>query len=184
LLLAFKHVIRQTPSARLILIGDGPYRREINRQITAQHLHDRVVCLGQVVHSDLMKKNLPRLGDVFVTASTTENQPVSILEAMAFGLPIVGPRARGIPELVSHGRNGYLFRPDDAHAMATWMTKLAKSPGLCRRMGQTAVAATAEHQLDQVVTRLEKIYTNVILSGKTTGVRVRAATTADSPIVS
>jgi glycosyltransferase involved in cell wall biosynthesis len=105
---------------------------------------------------------LPRLGDVFVTASKTENQPLSILEALAFGLPVVGVRARGLPELVTDGDNGLLCEPDDPVDMARCMLRLVHEPSLRHRMSQVARASVANHTITYTVDMLEHIYRRAI----------------------
>ena len=73
---------------------------------------------------------------MFVTASKTENQPMSILEAMSFGLPVVGAAAKGIPELVQHEHNGMLFEADNHEEMAKRMLRMSYKTKMCRRMGR------------------------------------------------
>src|SRR5690606_9684070 len=106
---AVRRVLADASNARFVLICDGPDVARSRGLVRSPERGSQVVLLGAVAHEELMAQSLPRLGDVFITASETENQPVSLLEAMAFGLPVIGPRARGIPELVEHGRNGLLF---------------------------------------------------------------------------
>ena len=123
-----------------------------------------VVRVGRIERDILMKENYPLLGDVFITASKTENQPVSLLEAMAFGLPMIGPRAKGIPELVTHGDDGLIFEPDDECAMANAMVRLMKDDSLRLQLSAAAKHNANEHRIDRVGDKLESIYLEVIES--------------------
>ena len=105
-----------------------------------------------------MNENYPLLGDVFVTASKTENQPVSLLEAMAFGLPMIGPKAKGIPELVRNGEDGLIFEPDDVYGMSSAMIRLMTDEQLRKSMSQAALNHAATHSMERVGDRLESIY--------------------------
>ena len=158
LLRAFQHVVAHLPEARLVLIGNGPYGPKLNEIIGQLRLTSQVVQLGYVPHHDLLSTNLPRLGDVFVTASKTENQPLSIMEAMAFGLPVVGVNARGMPELVADGVNGLLCRPDDPVDIACGMMRLVDDEALRHQMSQAAIAAVANHAITHTVNKLEQTY--------------------------
>ena len=155
---AFHHVVVQLPEARLVLIGKGPYRSRLNRLLDQLDLNAHVVQLGYVPHHDLLLTNLPLLGDVFVTASKTENQPLSIMEALAFGLPVVGVNARGLPELVTDGENGLLCQPDDPVDMARCMIRLVTDASLRQHMSQAALASVASHSITHTVDKLEHTY--------------------------
>jgi glycosyltransferase involved in cell wall biosynthesis len=179
---AFQHVVAQLPDARLVLIGKGPYGLRLNRIIGQLGLESQVVQLGYVPHHDLLATNLPRLGDVFVTASKTENQPLSIMEAMACGLPVVGVNARGMPELVADGENGLLCQPDDPGDMARCMIRLVQDESLWHQMSEAALAAVANHAITHTVNKLEQTYRRTILRFKRrVSTRVAVPGKSDAP---
>lgn len=159
---AFKRTLSANPQAKFALIGNGPADEAVDAKIRALGIQDSVIRLGRVERDRLMAENFPRLGDAFVTASKTENQPVSILEAMAFGLPLVGPRAKGIPELIQHGRNGLLFDADDVEGMARAMTRVMQDGALRQSMGEASLGIAATHDLEHVGDQLEAIYCRVL----------------------
>lgn len=159
---AFAQVLRVNPKAKLVIVGTGPSDRDIDEQLSRLGIEDSVVRVGRIERDILMKENYPLLGDVFVTASKTENQPVSLLEAMAFGLPMIGPRAKGIPELVAHGEDGLIFDPDDEYAMANAMIRLMKDDSLRSEMSAAAKRNADEHRIDKVGAKLESIYREAI----------------------
>ncbi len=159
---AFAYLHRKLPQARFVLVGDGPADAKIDETIKREGVQDAVLRLGSISHDRLMEENIPRLGDVFVTASKTENQPISILEAMMFGLPVVGVRAKGIPELVHNGVNGFLCEPDRHEEMAEAVLRIIDTPSLLNRMSQAARRHGERNGIRQVGHQLERVYHRTI----------------------
>ena len=164
---AFAKVQRWRRRAKLILVGDGPKLEELKQLSKELGIEKSVVFLGYIAHEQLIADNILLLGDIFVTASKTENQPMSILEAMSFGLPIIGANAKGIPELISDGQNGMLFEADNVDAMAQSMLRLAAKRRRRKRMGRAAYVTATEYTLNRVVDRLEQVYVDAIDRKKT-----------------
>jgi 1,2-diacylglycerol 3-alpha-glucosyltransferase len=159
---AFGKVHARHPDTRLALVGSGNEEGNLKALIQDARLTDAVRWLGCIPHDVLIRDNIPRLGDVFVTASKTENQPVSILEAMALGLPMIGPDAKGMPELIRDGLNGFLFPPDDIDALTERMEVLYRDEPLRKRMGETALQHARKHDLGHVINQLEEVYLTVL----------------------
>jgi glycosyltransferase involved in cell wall biosynthesis len=165
---AFAQVQRRRRRARLVMIGDGPSLASLKNQAQELGIASAVEFLGHVDHDRLISERLPLLGDAFVTASKTENQPMSILEAMAMGLPVIGAAAKGIPELVNDGTNGLLFEPDNPRAMASCMLRMAAHTKRRRTMGQQAMLTAANYNMSHVVDRLESLYQETISRSRQT----------------
>ena len=159
---AFGKVHARHPDTRLALVGSGNDEENLKALIQTAQLTDCVRWLGCIPHDVLIRDNIPRLGDVFVTASKTENQPVSILEAMALGLPMIGPDAKGMPELIRDGQNGFLFPPDDIDLLTQRMEVLYRDEPLRKRMGETALQHARQHDLGHVIDQLEDVYLTVL----------------------
>ncbi len=175
LLKAFAKVSQERDDARLAIVGDGPYRFKLRRQIKQLGISEKTVQFGFVPHDELIAQNIPRVADIFITASKTENQPMSILEAMAFGLPIVGARAKGIPELVEDGRDGLLFEPDDVDDMAAQMLASIQDPTALKEMSNNALLTADAHTIERTVDRLEDVYLQAIEIKRGTEARERAS---------
>ncbi len=161
-LAAFRRVVARFPQARFLLVGDGPERTPLTRLMQRMEIADHVVQLGHVPHEDLIARSIPRWGDVFVTASKTENQPISILEALSFGVPVIGARSKGIPELIDEGVNGLLFEPDNERDLANKMLTLAGDLPLCRQLGEGARTGIQQHTISHTVDRLLGVYEQAI----------------------
>lgn len=114
-------------------VGGGPEEARVRAWAGGR---DDVRVLGRVAHDAVGP--CYRDADVFVTASTRENHPLTVLEAMASGLPVVAPAAGGIPAMIDDGRDGSLVPPDDAAALARAVSRLADDPAALARMGHAA----------------------------------------------
>lgn len=119
---------------RLSIIGDGPLMPALRAQVAAAGLDDVVWLAGA-------RTDIPQLlhtFSLFCLPSLAEGTPVSLLEAMACGLPVVASRVGGIPEVVTEGEHGYLVPPSDTEALATALARYVADPDLARRHGDAA----------------------------------------------
>ena len=119
-------------SFRASLIGDGPDRSMIEAELEQLGLGDSVRLLGD-------RSDVPRLlaaADVFVCSSRSEGMPISIIEAMAAGLPVVASAVGGVPEMVDDERTGLLVAPGAAAALADALARLIGDRALREQMGR------------------------------------------------
>ncbi|MEB3339144.1 MAG: glycosyltransferase [Leptolyngbyaceae bacterium] len=108
-----KPVLEAIPGARLALVGDGPYRQELEKHFAGTPTHFVGYLGGKELASAFAS------ADAFIFPSRTETLGLVLLEAMAAGCPVVAARSGGIPDIVEDGVNGYLFSPtDDQGAIA------------------------------------------------------------------
>ena len=126
LLRAFTSVLAAIPQAQLRIAGEGPMRGRLEERARELKLGESVTFLGPLTD---MPRFLSEL-DIFVLSSLIEGMPISILEAMAAGLPIVSTRAGGVDEAVLEGKNAYLAAPGDAQGFAEAMIQMARRPDL------------------------------------------------------
>jgi glycosyltransferase involved in cell wall biosynthesis len=144
----------------LLIAGDGAQRDQLERQARELSLDDRTVrFLG--ARSDV--DQLLRAADFFVLPSDTEGLPLSVLEAMAHGLPIVASNVGGIPELIEDDKQGLLIPPADPIALAAAIRRLADDPALRRRLGDAARArASGEFSLSTTMSNYDQLYRRAI----------------------
>ncbi|KQW52512.1 hypothetical protein ASC77_24355 [Nocardioides sp. Root1257] len=145
--------VAAVPDLRLVVVGDGPLRDRVERRSAAPDLADRVELTGWV---DDPAARLAR-ADVYVLTSDAENCPLSLLEAMATGLPVVATAVGGVPEVVRDGVDGLLCPAGDGRAIVAALDRLAADPALRRRMGASARqrvvdAYTLDHCVDGLLT--------------------------------
>lgn len=155
---AFAHVREQLPNACLSMIGEGSKRAEV--ETLARELGAPVHFAGRVSFQEL--KQAYQTADVFVSSSAVEDQPNTLLEASATGLPIVATAVGGVPEMVQHGVNGLLVAPSDEQAMAQAVVRIARDPELARHLGQAAIANAREYTWPAVRPRLAAVYLRLV----------------------
>jgi glycosyltransferase involved in cell wall biosynthesis len=122
LVFAFATLAHHHPDASLAILGDA----ESEYGQALRHSIDRLGLAARIRLEPTVMDPLPwyRAADAFVLASDSETLPRTLLEAMAFELPVAGTSIAGIPELVVHGRNGLLFPPRDLGALVEVLRKL------------------------------------------------------------
>lgn len=129
--------VARVPDALFVIAGDGPDREALVTQATANGILDRVVFLGRRVDVPALLAS----ADLFVLPSLYEGLPLSIMEAMAAGTPVVATDIGGNNELIVSGTNGLLVPPADPSALAVAVQTLLADPD---RAG--ALAAVAQRQ--------------------------------------
>ncbi|MCE5228683.1 N-acetyl-alpha-D-glucosaminyl L-malate synthase BshA [bacterium] len=154
----FARVNERMPS-RLLLIGDGPDREKA--AITAEKLGvgDRVLMLGK---QPGVEHFLP-LADLFLLPSEGESFGVAALEAMACGVPVIGVKAGGLPEVVADGESGALRSPGDVEAMAAAAVEILSDDGKKREMGEAGRRRAMEKfEAGLIVPKYEALYREMI----------------------
>lgn len=158
LLEAFRLAAPQLPGAVLLIVGDGPVRAGLEARAQALGVADRVKFLGR--RTDVAE--LLEIFDVFVLSSASEGMPLTILEAMAAGKPVVSTRVGGIPEIIEDGRTGLLVPARSPGALADALTRLAQDRMLQHTLGRAARdRVRAQHTLDHMVQAYESLYASV-----------------------
>lgn len=117
-----KPVLEAIPNARLALVGDGPYRQDLEKHFADTPTH----FVGYLTGGDLAAAFAS--ADAFVFPSRTETLGLVLLEAMAAGCPVIAANAGGIPDIVTDGVNGYLFDPQDEQGAITATQRLLANP--------------------------------------------------------
>lgn len=144
---------------RLSLVGDGPLRPDVERLAEDLGIRDRVNFLG---NQDDVSTYLAA-AQVFVLASRWEGLPISIIEAMRAGLPVVATRVGGIPELVQDGVSGYLVEREDEIGLRDALIRLIADSSLRLRMGREARLRYLEYfHVDRMLDRIDAIYHDVL----------------------
>jgi len=139
---AFALVQTRHPGARLILVGRGA-EADRCRRLAAELGLRGVEFVGGVAHAEVARY-LSRAA-LFLNSSRIDNQPLSILEAFAWGVPVVSTAAGGIADIVRHGETGLLAPIGDHVALAAEACRLLADPALARQLARAARAAAARH---------------------------------------
>lgn len=157
---AFALILHKIPGATLDIVGDGPALGSLRLEAEQLGLSDRVKFPGFVPY-DTLPSLYPGY-DLFVTASTMETQGLVVLEAAASGLPCIGVEAYALPELIQHGRNGFVSQPFDHIQLADNTLKVLEDPDLYEKFSRESISIAGEHDLNRCADRLEEVYTNVV----------------------
>ena len=142
----------------LVLVGGGPMRDEIEALIARYGLGQRVRLTGAISTEKLREELLQ--ARALVLPSFAEGLPMVIMEAMALRRPVLSTYIAGIPELVLHGENGWLFPAGSIDALAAAMEDcLSRSPEKLRAMGEAAHARVRDrHSVDVQASMLARLF--------------------------
>ncbi|MBL8024051.1 MAG: glycosyltransferase family 4 protein [Elusimicrobia bacterium] len=150
------------PDVKFLVIGDGQGREMLEKEIQSRNLTHRVLLAG-------WRPDIPALlgrSDIFCMTSLWEGLPMSLVEAMAVGLPCVVNAVDGCRDVIVHGVNGFLTPPGDPSATAERLDQLLKNPVLAKEIGQRAKASIGrEFDKTQMVLEHEKLYTTLFTMG-------------------
>ena len=141
LIRAIPQVVAQVPDFRLQIVGDGPERQRLESLTSELGMGQYIQFLGE--RTDVPQ--LLREAGFFVTASLTEGISLTLLEAMAVGLPIVATAVGGNPEIVLPGTTGYLCPSADPKSLADSIVKLCRQPEDWLRMGRAGRDRVVDH---------------------------------------
>ena len=165
---AFAVFAEKHPWSTFTIAGEGPMEDELRALAARLGIDDRVEFPGFLSQEAL--GNLFSLSHVFVHPSETANRdvegiPNAMLEAMAWGLPVVTTRHGGIPEVITDGENGLLCEEGSVQDTAKAMLRLAGEPGLCERLSQNASESVrAMFSAPAQIAAIETIYGKAILA--------------------
>ena len=155
LLRGFALAAPQLPGVDLLMVGDGPLRHELELLAVELRIVDRVKFLG--ICSDIPA--IMKAADAFALTSVSEAASLTLLEAMATGLPVVATNVGGNMELARHDHEGLLFPRADAAGFAAALVRLLAEPGLAAKLGDAGRArARARYQLSRTVEEYYALY--------------------------
>jgi glycosyltransferase involved in cell wall biosynthesis len=130
---AFIRAAQEEPTLRLVIIGNGSQRENLERRLLDAGLDDRAAFKGHVSYEELPAYY--RNSDLYVSASHSDGSSVSLLEAMASGLPALVSDIPGNKEWVIPGENGWLFKDDDAGSLADGLVSVVRSKSELATLG-------------------------------------------------
>lgn len=156
LIKAMKFMIEENKNVKLMLVGDGEEREELESLVEDFGLKERVEFIGRVQNEEIPQYLVT--SDVFVLPSLSEGFPVTILEAMASELPIVATKVGGLPEIIKDGENGFLVEPKYPEKIAEMVLLVLGNDELRERISKKNKEKAKDYSWDCVVEQLECIY--------------------------
>lgn len=156
---AFVNVLKSI-DAQLVIAGKGKEKPKLVKLSQKLGIEKNVTFAGFVPEEDL--PSFYRIADVFVIASIAELQSIATMEAMASGLPVVATRVMALPELVSDGKNGYLFNDGDIQTLANRLIRILNNRNLQKQMSKHSLKIISDHSLEKTIQSYEKLYQRLI----------------------
>lgn len=162
----FKRIIEKIPS-KLLLLGDGPERYNLEALCREYHLVDEIRFLGK---QDVVEEILA-ISDLFLMPSAGESFGLAALEAMACGVPVVSSNVGGLPELNIHGKTGFLDNVGDVESMARHGIEILSSDETLEKFRAAALAQASRFDINTIVPQYEAYYAKVLKESLFTSVQ-------------
>lgn len=131
---AIAKLCEQSERVKLVLVGDGPERDNLEAQVRALGIDDAVIFAG-------FQANIAQwmsIFDAFILPSLTEGTPMALLEAMSMRLPVIASAVGGVPKIIKDGQNGILTEAQDVGTLARQLNVLLENPSLAKKLGEQA----------------------------------------------
>jgi L-malate glycosyltransferase len=161
LIQGFALAYKKNPVLRLTLKGEGPLERSVRDLVASLGLSNVITFKKKTAYSEV--PNDYRCAHIFLTTSISDGTPVSLLEAMASGLPCIATRVGGIPEWIEDKKTGLLIQPEAPDQVAQAILTLAQDPSLRKYLGSAAREAVLKNgQWNTLMAQAEKDYLALI----------------------
>lgn len=154
----FAAQLERRPNLTLLIVGDGPARENLAKQAKELGISDHVIFTGMVDPAEVQKYY--QLGDVFVSASTSETQGLTYIEAAANGLPLVCRQDPCLDGVIQNGENGYTYTSPDEFLEE--MDLVLEDPDWCIAASQQSEKIAAAYGREQFAQNIEAVYESVI----------------------
>jgi glycosyltransferase involved in cell wall biosynthesis len=166
----FSIAARQHHEAKLVFVGDGVNRPDLERRVQRLGLTDRVIFAGMQTPDSI--REWLQAADIFPLVSCREGLPVSLIEAMSVGLPSVVTDLPANTQLVQDGVHGFHVKVQDCEGIGSALLRLLNNPLLQRRFGAAARPIVIENfSVDKVLDRYEAIFSAILMHSKETTAR-------------
>ncbi len=153
----FHKVFQEVPS-KLILVGDGPEKANVEQLCRQLNLHHEVVHLGKITDP----KEILCVADLFVLPSETESFGLSALEAMAMKVPVISTNEGGLPEVNIQGKTGFLSQVGDVNEMSENAIRLLKDEHLMETFRKNAFERAALFDVENILPLYEQVYRQLL----------------------
>ncbi|KAA3602761.1 MAG: glycosyltransferase family 1 protein [Calditrichaeota bacterium] len=154
---AMPQILNQFPKTKLLLVGDGDFRTELEARIKRLKLEDSVLLLGLKKVNEV--QNIYQNSDIFVFPTLTEALSNVLLESMVNGLPVIATNTGGNPEVIENGKSGILIPLENSKAIADNVCDLLSNPQKMKILSQSASKRVRENfSFNKTVNEYLKLY--------------------------
>ncbi|OPJ65381.1 glycosyltransferase family 4 protein [Clostridium chromiireducens] len=158
ILMTLPEIIRQFNNIKLLIVGGGPYLNDLKKEAKRLNIERNVVFTGMISSEDIYKYY--KISEIFVTASNSETQGLTYIEALSSGCPVVCKYDPCIDSVIESGKNGYVYKEKDEFIY--YVSEILKNRALGDRMRQAAVSKADEYSSDIFASRvLDKYYRHI-----------------------
>lgn len=157
---AFSIVIKKLPTSRLTITGSGTELQTLENLVSELGLQDSVIFTGRVNNNEMAE--LYQNSDVMVNPSLVDNMPISVLEALASGVPVVSTNVGGVPYMVEHGKTALLVPVQDPSAMAEAILMILTNPDKAQQIRSAGLNVVQNYTWKKVRNQLISVYENVL----------------------
>ncbi len=160
LLRAYAGVAQAVEQAKLLIVGEGPERENLEDRLNHMGLNKYVTFTGRIPYEQVPA--FLAMADIFVTASASEVHPLSVIEALATGLPVLGIDSPGVGDIIEDGINGQLVSQGDISAYTAKLTRLIVDRELRIHLGAQAKLDSSSYAIDRTVGLLCDNYNEIL----------------------
>jgi glycosyltransferase involved in cell wall biosynthesis len=167
LITIFPRVQKVRPGIKLLIVGDGPYRKELEKRVKIIGAGDSILFLGMRNQSEVVQ--ILSASDIFINPSYSEGLPTSVMEAASVGLPILATDVGGTREIIIDGELGFLVKEKDLESMQKKLVELISNEPLRQKFGKKARQFVSQkYDWQKIAEHMINILECVDATGKTT----------------
>ena len=154
----FANVLKEVP-AKLIFVGDGPEKTNIEQLARQMNLQHDIINLGKITDP----KEILSVADLFILPSETESFGLAALEAMAMKVPVISTNSGGLPEVNVQGKTGFLSKVGDVEDMSKNALTLLKDESMLEKFRQNAYNQAKTFDIEKILPLYEKVYNELLV---------------------
>ncbi len=151
---------KKNPKLKLVIVGSGPMEKNLKKLAIKKHLQKYITFKGAIPFEKLHNSTIYTKAALFITASTSETQGLSIVEGMSYGLPVIGVAKRGVAELIKN--NGILCKTASSKELAKNILTIIANPQLAKKMSQESLKLSKKYAIENVALAFEKLYAKLM----------------------
>lgn len=164
ILIEASQYIKKSQPFHIVIEGKGQQMETLENLVQKSGIQNKISFIGYIPEEELSV--LYSVATMFVMPSTAELQSLVTMEAMALGLPVIGARAGALPYLIKPDENGFLFEPDNPVDLMQKLQLLLENPDMRKKMGQKSLELIKEHDINNIIEKMEKLYAKIINENK------------------
>ena len=160
LIKAWPRVIKEIPFAKLAIVGEGDKRKEIEKIIKDFNLGNSVELKGNLSHNETLAEI--KKSEVFICPSLAEGLGIVFIEAQACGVPVIGTKVGGIPDVIQNNENGILIEPKNSEEISKSIIALLQNRDLRDRLSKKALETVKKYDWKKIVEKIDFLYKEII----------------------